>query len=265
MTKFHQTPNSVFRRGFTLIELLVVISIIALLISILLPALTSARQAALSMKCKTQLRQLGIAFATYADAHQGLIPPSLVTGSDLTFADYPAGTRWHTHFMIEWVDQNGLTALQQAQGVAASQGDNDIFICPTANATTVQVYQNSYGMNAILNYEHDKLVPPIVNSVNQWPRWRATFKDLYGVVRTSDAMLLIDNKNPSVTDQDYDLLLAGNVYSGPLADGAARHNGVNNTLFVDGHADSIELADIPCETNGNIRPDSEIDHFWFGR
>ncbi|MFA9480080.1 prepilin-type N-terminal cleavage/methylation domain-containing protein [Phycisphaerales bacterium AB-hyl4] len=54
------------RRGFTLIELLVVISIIALLIAILLPALSAARQTARTVQCLSNLRQIGMAFHTYA-------------------------------------------------------------------------------------------------------------------------------------------------------------------------------------------------------
>ena len=59
------------RRGFTLIELLIVISVTAILIALLLPALQSAREAARSAQCKNHLRQFGIALYAWSDTDPG--------------------------------------------------------------------------------------------------------------------------------------------------------------------------------------------------
>ena len=60
--------------GFTLIELLVVIAIIALLISILLPSLARARDAGRLAVCLSNLRQLGLGFAVYAEDNRNRLP-----------------------------------------------------------------------------------------------------------------------------------------------------------------------------------------------
>lgn len=59
------------RRGFTLIELLVVVAIIALLISLLLPSLASAREAGRAVRCASNQRQLAIASLAHAHDHKG--------------------------------------------------------------------------------------------------------------------------------------------------------------------------------------------------
>jgi prepilin-type N-terminal cleavage/methylation domain-containing protein/prepilin-type processing-associated H-X9-DG protein len=66
MIRFPHRPS---RRGFTLIELLISISIIALLISILLPALGAAREYGQETKCRANLRQFGQGIMTYANAN----------------------------------------------------------------------------------------------------------------------------------------------------------------------------------------------------
>lgn len=84
------TSNPSDRRGFTLVELLVVISIIALLISILLPSLVKARHAALRIVCASNLRSLGQACRIYAGTYRGTEPPG-ATQSPLGYGNWPFG------------------------------------------------------------------------------------------------------------------------------------------------------------------------------
>lgn len=67
-------PTTRTSSGFTLIELLVVIGIIGVLAALLLPALSSSKQAAKRAACLSNLRQLGIAIELYADDHEGKLP-----------------------------------------------------------------------------------------------------------------------------------------------------------------------------------------------
>ncbi len=85
--------------GFTLIELLVVISIIALLIAILLPALGAARRSASSAECLSRTRSMSIAITAFEVENKGLIPPAFNgnnaaalfgggIGDDMHFSDF---------------------------------------------------------------------------------------------------------------------------------------------------------------------------------
>jgi len=79
------------RRGFTLVELLVVIGIIALLISILLPALNRARRQAKTVQCQSNMRQVAMGLLMYINDNKGHFPPARVPTGNTA---YPNAFWW---------------------------------------------------------------------------------------------------------------------------------------------------------------------------
>ena len=98
------------RTGFTLIELLVVISIIALLIAILLPALGKARESARKMQNSTQVRGIHQGFFTYAQGNKGSYPG----------IDNPNGA----NYLDVMSDASKASSVQQGAGWAARAGQS---------------------------------------------------------------------------------------------------------------------------------------------
>ncbi|MGL6195625.1 MAG: DUF1559 domain-containing protein [Thermoguttaceae bacterium] len=102
---------NVKKSGFTLVELLVVIAIIGILISLLLPAVQAAREAARRMQCANNLKQVALALMTYHDAHNAF--PALTSGRDQSPAvvtDDNGGMMWAMQsfhvFILPFVEQN---------------------------------------------------------------------------------------------------------------------------------------------------------------
>src|SRR3954464_12019952 len=115
------------RRGFTLVELLVVIGIIALLISILMPALNKARTHAKTVQCMSNMRQVGQGFAMYVNESKGTLPQQLNGYIDMLNPD-------------SWV----------YKVVPYTNTNYDVFSCSNADLDTMTV-PNHPGMTYIYN------------------------------------------------------------------------------------------------------------------
>jgi prepilin-type N-terminal cleavage/methylation domain-containing protein/prepilin-type processing-associated H-X9-DG protein len=102
-------------RAFTLVELLVVIGIIAILIAILLPALSRAREQANATVCLSKLRQLGLAMIMYSEASKGYLPESGVALGLSSEATYDTTG-------IDWIGWNGNYKTLDGSAIAPYLG-----------------------------------------------------------------------------------------------------------------------------------------------
>jgi len=103
------------RRGFTLIELLVVISIIALLMSILMPALSRVKKQAQSVTCMARLKSWGLMYKLYTDDYQGSFPLGW-GGSDIH--------QWMVALRKYYNDERKMLLCPTATRLVLGAGDN---------------------------------------------------------------------------------------------------------------------------------------------
>ena len=126
------TNRDVPHCGFTMVELLVVMAIMAVLISLLLPAVQMAREAARRSQCKSNLHQIGVALHNYLEANRRFPPSFCVDGPTGT-----GGGEWSIQArLLPYIDQSNLYRdinLRDAyvEGDAVSTQRINLYLCPS--------------------------------------------------------------------------------------------------------------------------------------
>ncbi len=221
------------RSIFTLIELLVVIAIIAILASMLLPALNKARDKAKTIKCAGNQKQIALAILQYALDYDNDIPIQYGQ-SNLTYWNYPLNPYLNKKNSSDWHPGN-------------------VFYCPSYKplASDFASYNRTYGIN-----------PNVVNK-----KWNLTLK----TVKNSSKVLIMGDKIPSAGDYiqvpinpvyDYwGIWKTGTSRSGSCGTWSGgstriasywRHSNGVNFAFVDGHVERKTSADV-CREKTNIK------------
>lgn len=223
--------SALIKIGFTLVELLIVIATIAILTSLLMPALQKAREAARGIVCTSQLKQISPASFCYSSDNNDWMVPSAMPVTD---------GRWTAHLL-------GIY-LNQAEDGTSPNAKRTVWVCPAvyskvdadiAGYRSKSVYQTYASNNLIANYRGFILDPSDSGYRND------QYKKITMVKKPSLVGHLIGSEPPALGN----MRIRSDCLDGILG----RHIMKNNVLYTDGHVKMKKWNQFPI---------SSADDFW---
>jgi prepilin-type N-terminal cleavage/methylation domain-containing protein/prepilin-type processing-associated H-X9-DG protein len=235
-------------RAFTLVELLVVIAIIAIIASLILPALARAKARAQGSFCLNNTRQLAIAWMIYADEHNGLLAYNLGQSARIASAvsaNAASGPQMSDNWVnnvLDWETNSDNTNTAELVGTGLgpyTSASAALYRCPSDNVLS-DLQRNAGWVSRVRSYSMNAMVGDAgyfsktgvnINNTNDVQFFKA-----FNIPRPGDIFVFLD-EHPDSIDDGY--FLNKDVDSGQVWTDlpASYHDGGANFAFADGHSE----------------------------